>query len=254
MSPHFTLGAPCWTDASVPDVDAARAFYSAVMGWSIAPGNPDFGGYTMGMVDEWAAAGIGAIMGDYPPTWTLYFASDDADTTATSITANGGSILQPAVDIADIGRMLIAMDPTGGVFGVWQGRTMPGFGIMGTPGGWAWCDLRSTDPAAAQAFYGAVFGYQYQEMPMAGADYRTFTVGDAPMPSGGIGGMMGAPEGVPSHWLVYFAVADVDAAVAAVVTGGGQSLAAPFDTPFGRMGPIMDPFGAPLWLVQLPAA
>jgi predicted enzyme related to lactoylglutathione lyase len=65
--------------------------------------------------------------------------------------------------------------------------------------------------------------------------------------------MMGAPDEVPSHWLAYFAVADADAAVAAATKLGGKSLAEPFDSPFGRMGPLQDPFGAPFWVVQLPA-
>ncbi len=68
-----------------------------------------------------------------------------------------------------------------------------------------------------------------------------------------MGDMMGAPDGVASHWLVYFAVANADAAATAAQALGGTSLAEPFDTPFGRMAPLQDPFGATFWTVQLPA-
>ena len=149
--------------------------------------------------------------------------------------------------------MVIAADPSGAVFGVWQADTMVGFEVVGAPGGWAWCDLRSSDPDAARAFYATVFGFTYTPMEMAGPAYATFSLGDDAPPLGGIGDMMGAPDGVPSHWLVYFAVADADAAAAAATRLGGTSLAPPFDTPFGRMAPLQDPFGAPLWAVQLPA-
>ena len=64
---------------------------------------------------------------------------------------------------------------------------------------------------------------------------------------------MGAPTGTPSHWLVYFAVEDADAAVAAATAAGGSSLAPPFTTSYGRMAPLQDPFGAAFWLVQISA-
>lgn len=251
--PTFAPGAPCWADISPTDMDAARAFYSAVIGWTIEPGRPEFGGYATATVGDAGIAGLMPNDGTVPPFWTLYFASADADATTAAITANGGTVMVPPMPVGDFGRMVIAADPAGAVFGVWEAASMIGFDIVGAPGGFAWCDLRSTDPAAAQEFYAAVFGYAYAEMPMAGEDYRTFTLGDGPMPLGGIGSMMGAPDGTPSHWLLYFAVADVDAAVTAATASGGTSLAPPFDSPFGRMGPILDPFGAPLWLVQLPA-
>jgi predicted enzyme related to lactoylglutathione lyase len=62
--------------------------------------------------------------------------------------------------------------------------------------------------------------------------------------------MMGAPDGTPSHWLVYFAVADADAAVAAAGANGGSVLAPPFDTPFGRMAGLTDPAGAMFWIAR----
>ena len=252
MTP-FAPGAPCWADLSHTDMDAARAFYSAVLGWDIPPGAEAFGGYTTASVGTDGVAGLMPNDGTTPTAWTLYFASTDADATSSAITANGGMVLVPPMQVGDFGRMVIAADPSGAVFGVWEADTMIGFEVVGAPGGWAWCDLRSTDPAAAQDFYAAVFAYDYEPMEMAGPDYRTFALAAGEPPLGGMGSMMGAPDGTPSHWLLYFAVADVDAAVAAVTANGGQSLAEPFDTPFGRMGPIMDPFGAPLWLVQLPA-
>jgi predicted enzyme related to lactoylglutathione lyase len=249
-TPTFPNGAPCWADLGAPDIDKAHEFYEAVAGWSVTPGDPEYGGYATAMVGDSAVAAIGPLMGDAPPAWTLYFASDDAGATQSAIEANGGTVIVPAGAVGDFGRMLIGADPTGAVFGVWEAGTMPGFELTGATGAWVWCDLRSSDPGRAREFYSAVFGYAYQPMEMASPDYETFWIGEETI--GGMGGMMGAPEGTPSHWLVYFAVADVDAAVAEAVAHGGTSLMPPFDTPFGRMGPILDPFGAPLWIMQLP--
>jgi predicted enzyme related to lactoylglutathione lyase len=239
----------------VPDVDAATAFYSAVLGWSFTKPDEQFGGYVIASVGEAAAAGIGPQQGpDQPAAWTLYFASDDADATAAAVTQAGGQILLPPGYVGPLGRMSIAADPSGAVFGVWQPGTHIGAGITGEPGGMAWQDLRSTDPDTARAFYSAVFGFETRGLEAAGPDYTTFHRPGEEAPLGGMGGMMGAPEGTPSHWLVYFAVPDVDAAVSAATSAGGRSLAPPFDTTYGRMAPLTDPAGAVFWLVELAPA
>ncbi|MBI1349622.1 MAG: VOC family protein [Actinomycetales bacterium] len=250
MTTPFAPGTPCWADLSPTDMDVARAFYADVLGWDIPPGTDAFGGYTTASINAAGVAGLMPNDGTVPTAWTLYLASTDAAATQSAIEAAGGTVLVPADAVGEFGRMVIAMDPTGAVFGVWEAASMVGFEVVGAPGGFAWCDLRSSDPDRAREFYASVFGYEYEAMPMASEDYTTFSVGESPL--GGVGGMMGAPEGTPSHWLVYFAVQDADAAVDAVTELGGTSLAPPFDTPFGRMAPITDPFGAPLWLVQLP--
>lgn len=251
-SDPWPAGTPCWADIGVPDLDEARAFYAAVAGWEIPPGMPEWGGYTLATHDGAAAAGLGPLMAEgQPVAWTLYLASDDVDRTAEQIVAAGGTVVLPPDQVGSFGRMCIAADPTGAVFGVWQAGEMVGFDAPGEVGGWVWCDLRSTDPAAAQDFYASVFGYVYTPLEMAGPDYRVFSLtGEAGGELGGMGSMMGAPEGTPSHWLVYVAVADLDTALAEVASRGGTSLAEPFDSPYGRMGPILDPWGAPIWLMQ----
>src|SRR4051812_50168857 len=93
----WPAGVPCWTDLTVPDVPAAVAFYSAVLGWSFAEPDDEFGGYVIGSVGGSAAAGIGPQQQpDLPAAWTLYFAADDADATARAVRdAGGGGLLRP---------------------------------------------------------------------------------------------------------------------------------------------------------------
>lgn len=246
----WPAGIPCWADLTVPDVEAAKGFYGSVIGWSFAATDDEFGGYTIAQAAEAAAAGIGLQPEGASNAWTLYFASDDVDATAAAIRAAGGTVLLEPGDIGPLGRMCIAMDPSGGAFGVWQAGQHIGAGIVNDPGGLMWEDLRSTDPTAAVDFYTTVFGYRAEGLAEAGPDYSLFFLGDEQTPLGGMGGMMGAPEGTPSHWLVYFAVADADAAAEAAATSGGTVLSAPFDTPYGRMAPITDPWGAPFFITQ----
>ncbi|HEX8581369.1 MAG TPA: VOC family protein [Acidimicrobiales bacterium] len=255
----WPAGTPCWVDASVPDVAAAVAFYADVLGWTFVDTGADYGGYQIAQMDGRAVAGVGPLMQEgQPAAWTVYLASDDVDATAKLIGEHGGSIFAGPMDIADAGRMLIAADPTGGVFGVWQQTGMIGSAVVDEPGSFVWDDARLHDVEAGKRFYADVFGFRYSPLgPEAGetGDYETFNApgGSDERPAGGIGGMLGAPPGTPSHWLAYFAVADVDAAVAAVGAGDGTVLATPEDTPFGRIAQVTDPFGAAFGLIGTPA-
>jgi len=244
-------GTPCWADLTVPDVPAAQAFYGAVLGWTCQPTADEFGGYTIAQVRDAAAAGIGPLPSpDVPTAWTLYLAADDVDRVAESVAPNGGTLLLPPGDVGALGRMCIAADPGGAVFGVWQAGTHIGASVTSEPGGLAWEDLRSTDPDAARAFYRALFGFETTPLAEAGPDYHTFGFPGDPAPLGGMGGMFGAPAGTPSHWLPYFEVADADVAVAAVAAAGGRVLTPVMETPYGRMAGVVDPFGAGFTVTQ----
>jgi predicted enzyme related to lactoylglutathione lyase len=52
------------------------------------------------------------------------------------------------------------------------------------------------------------------------------------------------PEGVPAHWSVYWEVDDPAATIATMTRLGGSVVAAPEDTPYGRLATVTDPAGA----------
>ncbi len=241
-------GTPCWVDVSEPDVDKAKEFYGAVLGWSaFRDTGADYGHYNIGQVDGRAAGAIGPLQFDgQTSSWTVYVASDDADGAVKLIKDNGGTVLVEPMDIPGSGRMAIATDPQGAAFGVWQSAGMHGAAVYMEPGALAWTDVRTADPDAGREFYSAVFGWRYQPMEGAPEDYTTIHFDEARdgEPVGGIGGMMGTPDATPSHWVAYFSVADADGSAAAATARGGQLLGEPVDTPFGRMVTIADPNGA----------
>jgi predicted enzyme related to lactoylglutathione lyase len=248
----WPAGVPCWVDLMVPDVRGAGAFYSAVVGWEVPEPDEQYGGYVVAHRAGHATAGIGPLQPGARTGWTLYFATDDADATSAAAEQAGGTVLLPPVDVGPLGRMALVVDPSGASFGLWQAATMIGAALVNEPGGLTWADLRSTDPSAAQAFYSAVFGFHVDPLAMAGPDYGTFRLRHEQAPLGGMGGMMGSPEGTPSHWLVYVAVADTDAALAAAEQAGGAVVMPAKDTAFGRIGGVRDPYGAELVLIAVP--
>jgi predicted enzyme related to lactoylglutathione lyase len=242
-SEPWPAGTPCWVDLGAPDVAASTAFYGAVLGWSFVDTGAEFGHYNICQVNGHAAAAIDPKQDPNQPTaWTVYLASDDTDATAAKITASGGALLAEPFDVPGNGRMTVATAPAGAAFGVWQAAGTIGAEIYNEPGALAWTDARLTDPETARAFYTAVFGYHYEPMPGAPGDYMTFHLDEAPL--GGMGGMMDPADGMPSHWVAYFSVADTDTAVTAAVGGGGSMQGTPMDTPFGRMAFLTDPDGA----------
>lgn len=115
-----------------------------------------------------------------------------------------------------------------------------------TPGAFSWCELMTTDPAAAASFYGTLFGWKLEAMEGAGMPYQVIKTGDNAI--GGVMGMPpGAPPGMPPSWAAYVTVEDVDALAKQVETLGGKVAMPPTDIPqVGRFAVIQDPQGAML--------
>lgn len=247
VTARYQPGTPCWVDLAAPDQQAAIDFYSSVFGWTGEVGPPETGGYAVCELDGKPVAGIMAAMamGGQPPpptVWTTYLAAADADATSRAVSDAGGTILMPVTEVMTLGRMCIAADPTGAVFGVWQPEDFPGAGIVNEHGALIWNELNTTDCPAATTFYRAAFGMESTAMDGA-ESYYALNVDDRP-----VGGMqpMSAqmPPDTPSHWLVYFSVADTDETVGKVTAAGGAVLQQPFDMVAGRMAVVTDPQGA----------
>jgi uncharacterized protein len=124
------------------------------------------------------------------------------------------------------------------------------------PGRFSWNELISTDTKASADFYGKLFGWQAtpfvpQGAPAGGPPYLIFKTDATDM---GAGGMMQAPApGIPTHWLPYVVVENVDQSLALAVKLGAKAL-----TPViaigevGRIAVLQDPLGAVLGLHEPP--
>jgi uncharacterized protein len=248
-------GTPCWVDLGVDDIARASEFYARLFGWDVQAGPPEAGGYCLCRKDSRTVAGIGPRPGppEDPPTWMVYLAATEADETAGKITAAGGKVLVTPMDVMDVGRMAVAEDPAGAVFGVWQARAHTGFGLANEPGSVCWNENFSRDMDGNQAFYHAVFGYEYGDMSSPSFRYATLKIDGREV--GGIGELGGSfPPEVPPHWSTYFTAQDTDAAVATVAGAGGAVIRDPWDTPYGRMAVVSDDQGAVFSLMSTPAA
>jgi uncharacterized protein len=109
------------------------------------------------------------------------------------------------------------------------------------PGAPDWVDLGTPDVDAAAAFYGAVFGWQFQSAGPEAGGYGFFML-DGKMVAA-IGPLQ--DKDAPSSWTVYFHTADADATADAVRKAGGSVRVEPMDVfAEGRMAQFTDPGGA----------
>ena len=248
----YATGQPAWADVTNPDVDGAAGFYSQLFGWEAAKvPEPEAGGYTMFLRNgKYVAAASPPPQEGVPPHWSVYLAADDVDGVASRIREAGGDVMMDPLDVFDAGRMTLAADPTGAVFGIWQAGNHIGSQLRGEPGTMTWAEVQTRDKATAQRFYEQVFGYETETIDMGAAGgYVLLKVNGEPA-AGLI--QIGPDWGdVPSNWSVVFEVEDCDAAVANVRELGGSVVVEPRELEgVGRFAVVADPWGAVFQVVK----
>lgn len=241
----FAAGVPSWTDVTVPDLDAGKAFYGGLFGWSFQTMSEEMGRYTLCEINGWRVAGMmpaGAESG-HPPRWSVYLATDDADATASAVSAAGGSVLMGPQDVPGEGRMLYAADPTGATVGFWQAGQHSGAQLVAEPGAMVWQQLATRDPQRSDDFYRAVFGYDVQPMDGQVSDEATYSIAGSRVASR-LRMTEEWPADLGAHWMTYFAVSDTDMTAEQARVLGGSAVYGPVDSPYGRFATLLDPFGA----------
>jgi len=115
-----------------------------------------------------------------------------------------------------------------------------------SPGAFCWIELATTDQKAAKSFYGKLFGWAVNDMPMGPDDfYSMFTLEGRYAAAGYTLRPDQRAQGVPPHWMIYVAVENADASAARAAQLGGKILAPAFDVfDAGRMAVLQDPAGA----------
>ena len=116
---------------------------------------------------------------------------------------------------------------------------------MGNP--FVHVELMSTDTEKAKSFYGQLFEWQLEDMPMPAGAYTMIKVG-----SGTGGGIMHNPiTGAPSSWVPYVGVDDVKAATEKAQKLGAKLMKEITEIPnMGSFSIITDPTGSMLGLWQ----
>jgi hypothetical protein len=241
---------PAWVDLAAADPAAAGDFYSRLFGWNVEVNpDPQYGGYGLARMDGRDVAGIGPKQSaDQPTAWSLYIGTDDAGRLAERVQGAGGSVVAPPFDVGDQGRMAVFQDPSGAFISAWQPGRMSGFGTQGR-NAFSWAELNARGLDRAIPFYQSVFGWQPKtsdgEMP-----YTEFQI-DGQSIAGAMEINPAMPAQVPSHWLIYFGVDDIDDTFRRAIDAGAREMVGPRDFPGGRFAVLSDPQGAAFGLLQM---
>jgi uncharacterized protein len=243
-----------WYELLTNDVDAARAFYTKVVGWNTKPFDEAATPYQM-----WVRGGdvpIGGLMAipegmNFPPHWVMYVGVPKLEDAVAHIERLGGRSLSPVIDVPSVGRMRTMLDPQGGMFSIYEPSSAPERPEAEPQvGDVAWHELYTTDAAAAMKFYQDVFGWHptsaFDMGPMG-----TYQMFGRAFPLGGM--MNKTPEmaQMPTHWGLYFRVPDIQSGAERITANGGKVLNGPMEVPGGDwIVQGMDPQGATFSLFQ----
>jgi hypothetical protein len=246
-----TLNKPAWIDLAAKDPAAARDFYSKLFGWDIRVNpNPEFGGYGRAQTSGKDVAGIGGLMSPEAPTaWSVYIGTDDVEGLSKRVADAGGKVVVPSMDIPGQGKMAVYQDPSGAFISAWQAGGMGGFQTQGR-NAFGWAEVNARGVEKVLPFYEKVFSWTLKPSGSPDQPYTEFQVDGESI--GGAAEMNPmVPAQVPSYWLAYFTVEDVDASHKKAVDLGAREQLAPMDFPGGRMSIVSDPQGASFGLLSL---
>jgi uncharacterized protein len=238
-----------WYELVATDMEAAKVFYTKVMGWGAREASALGRPYTLFTTGK---ASVGGLM-DLPEdarkiggraSWIGYVGVDDVDATAERIERLGGAVHVPPTEVPDISRFSVFADPQTARLALfqWLRPSQEPPADLGAPGRVGWHELIAADWEKALAFYSELFGWQKADADIGEmGTYQLFSVGGQT-----IGGMLTKPQTIPSpFWLYYFNVTDIDAAAQRVRAGGGEILDGPLELPGGSwIVQCTDPQGA----------
>jgi predicted enzyme related to lactoylglutathione lyase len=244
---EYTPGTFSWTDLSTTDQDAAKNFYAELFGWTYTD-NPVSEGvfYSMAGIGDQHVAAIATqpkqqLDAGVPPAWNSYVTVPSADDALARAKELGATVHADAFDVMEAGRMGVIQDPHGAYFLVWEPRAHIGAGLVNAPGALAWNELSTPDVDASSSFYSDLFGWTVTPVEGMGMPYSVIK-NSAEHSNGGIRPTM--PPESPPVWLVYFAVEELEAALAKVGDLGGNVLVGSTDIGMAKIAVVQDPQGA----------
>jgi uncharacterized protein len=235
-------------DLRTTDVDAAEAFYTALLGWEVRREGASRG--------FWAGAQrVGALMAlperaraqGAPAHWLGHVGVEDVEAAARRFVALGAQPLGPVQQPSPGESMALLKDPQGAVVALCSGR------VKANPEVIAWHELHTTDRERAWACYAELFGWQEAgafELGVSVGTYQLFNWSDVGTP---VGGMVNTARllGVHTHWLFYLPVKDLDVTIPLLRQWGGTLVNGPMQVPSGdRVAQCEDPQGAAFALYQ----
>lgn len=245
-----------WYELMTTDLDAATAFYSHVVGWSLKEFPSAKMRYVMGQSGDKAVTGMMSLPAEaqgMPPCWIGYIGVADLEGACENLKAGGGTVHRPPDTIPDVGRFAMVSDSQGCAYALFTSddpkMIEPQHGMA--PGLVGWHELMSGDWEKAFGFYSQQYGWAKADALDMGP-MGTYLLFSEKPGGNAIGGMMTMKEALQSFWLFYFVVEDIDEAMDRAVSKGAEMMVGPMEVPGGAwIIQARDPQGAHFALVGM---
>jgi predicted enzyme related to lactoylglutathione lyase len=244
-----------WYELATTDIEKAKAFYSAVVGWRAADVAMPGSTYALFITGGTPVAGLaqlqpGAQKAGVSPQWMGYVEVGDVDAVARRVKKLGGTMHIPPTDIRNVSRFSVFADPQMATLALIKAHEareqLPA--QPNAAGYVVWRELLASDWEKAFIFYNKLFGWKKIDAPpdLTGG-YQEFAAGTER-----VGGMFNHPDaGGFSFWLYYFSVGDIEASVKEVVGRGGKVIYGPVTVPgAARIVHCRDPQGSVFGLMD----
>lgn len=234
-----------WYELLTSDPEKALEFYGHVAGWKSQLFGKD---YTMLVGSQGPMGGVmklpeqAAKMGA-PPHWTSYVQVDDVEATVALTKKLGGQVYVEPSDIPTIGRFAVIADPQGASICILKPDEAMKLHDSTQPGEVCWCELLTTDPSSAFAFYVKLFGWTKSRDFDMGAHGNYLIYG---LNGKDLGGIMLKPKEapMPSAWGYYIEVPNLAAAIERATSHGARLINGPMEVPGGaHIAQLTDPQG-----------
>lgn len=253
-SNEHTPGRWVWVELVCDDVEQAKAFYSAVFSWQFDTIGDGADAYT---VVRSADRRIGGIVHQQRRSeqtraarWLASMSVADVKAAAAQVKSAGGDVVIAPRSLAGRGEVAVFSDPEGALFAVIRSFSGDPPQAMPAINAWMWLELWAQDPQRMSAFYRGLGGYTLEHKHDNGMqDEIHLVLGEDPR-----AGIVAMPrDGLPSTWLPYVRVADLDATLKRVTDAGGYVAVAPGkELREGMVAVIVDPLGGALGVAQWP--
>jgi predicted enzyme related to lactoylglutathione lyase len=253
LSPTPLLGKFVWRDLVTENPDTVKPFYAALFGWEFEEGRALGAPYTLVKSGGQYIAGISRTRRPRPDQpvsqWLSFMSVADVDRAVEQTRAAGGSVVAGPLDLPNIGRGAVVLDPDGAPLGLLRSS-------IGDPADtpepalnrFLWTEHLSRDPQASADFYVTLAGFELRKIDFAGKPYWVLVRGRERA------GLLRNPIAVDRPiWLPYVRVTDPAASATLAAKLGGRVLLAPRkDLRNGTLALIADPSGAVLALQKWP--
>jgi predicted enzyme related to lactoylglutathione lyase len=246
MSNADIRGRFVWHELMTTDTKAAGAFYPKVTAWKTQAWDKD-PSYTLWVSGKGPFGGVRTLP-DAARTagshWLPYIGTPDVDATVQTAQRLGARVTMGATDIPNTGRMAVLADPQGAAFALFSPAPGSQSGSSSGSEEFSWHELTTTDAIAALRFYGELFGWAEVAKHDMGPMGVYHLVGIQGVQS--IGMFKATPDKpMPTQWMCYAHVADVDKSANAAKAGGGKVVNGPMEVPGGTwIANLIDPQGA----------